>query len=116
MSSFARTLALTLVTLFATTSTAAAAEPTVELHETDRFDAANILEGQVNINTASAAELELLPGIGPATSALILAYRQDNPFKQTSHIMRVKGIGQKTYAKIKDHLSVEGVSTLKIVK
>jgi len=124
----ARTLALTLVTLLATAGPAAAAEPPTdfadfselselnELSETDRFDAANTVEGQVNINTASAAELELVPGIGPATSARIIAYRNERPFQQRNHIMRIKGVGQKTFAKIKDYLIVEGETTLQIVK
>ncbi len=110
---FARTLTLTVATLLGTTGIAAAAEPSTDAV---RFDAANTLEGQVNINTASAAELELLPGIGPSIAARIVNYRKDHPFAQRNHIMRVKGVGQKTFAKIKDYLSVEGETTLKIVK
>lgn len=74
------------------------------------------LEGQVNLNTASTAELELLPGIGPSTAAKIIEYRAKHPFKEAIHLMRVKGVGRKTYDKIKPHITVEGASTLRVVK
>ena len=77
---------------------------------------ANGLEGQININTASAAELELLPGVGPSIAKRIVDYREKHPFQQRNNIMRVKGIGQKTFAKIKDYLVVEGDTTLRAVK
>jgi competence protein ComEA len=123
----ARTLTLTAATLVVGTGVAAASEPgdlalpSVEQSfeqpdEGARFDAANTLEGVININTASSAELQLLPGIGPATAERIISYRKEHPFQQRNHIMRVKGIGQKTFAKLKDFLTVEGDTTLKIVK
>jgi competence ComEA-like helix-hairpin-helix protein len=74
------------------------------------------LEGKVNINTASAKELELLPGIGPSTAEKIIAYRAKYPFKESLHLLRVKGVGRKTFAKIKPFLSVEGASDLKKAK
>ena len=70
------------------------------------------LHGQLNINTATAKQLELLPGIGPATAEKILAYRAKYPFKETLHLLRVKGIGRKTFAKIKPFLTVQGPSDL----
>ena len=74
------------------------------------------LEGQVNINTASQAELELLPGVGPSIAQRILDYRAEHQFGQRNHIMRIKGVGQKTFAKIKDYVTVEGETTLRRVK
>lgn len=74
------------------------------------------LEGTVNLNTATQKQLELLPGIGPATAAKIVAYRAKAPFKETLHLLRVKGVGRKTYAKIKPFLSVTGESDLHVVK
>lgn len=74
------------------------------------------LQGKVNINTASAAQLEMLPGIGPATAAKIVAYRAKYPFKQTIQLMRVKGVGRKTFDKIKPFLSIEGSTDLQLVK
>ncbi len=74
------------------------------------------LEGKVNLNTASEKQLELLPGIGPATAAKIVEYRAKYPFKEPLHLLRVKGVGRKTFAKIKPYLSVEGDSDLHVVK
>ena len=113
ISTLVRTLTLTVATLLGTSSIAAASEPSAE--STQQESKAN-LEGQININTASAAELELLPGIGPSIAARIVDYRQEHPFKERNQIMRVKGVGQKTFAKIKDFLTVEGETTLKLVK
>ena len=91
-------------------------EQQVELDasEAERFDAAVTLEGQVNINTASTAELELLPGIGPSIAARIISYRETHKYQQRNNIMRIRGVGQKTFAKIKDYLVVEGETTLRV--
>lgn len=63
---------------------------------------------RLNINTASGAELELLPGIGPALAARILEDRQANgPFKTVDDLDRVKGIGPKTLERIRDLCTAE---------
>ena len=63
--------------------------------------------GIVNLNTASQAELEALPGIGPKTAERILEYRQKSGgFKKIEDLMNVKGIGEKSFLKLKAHLSV----------
>ena len=63
----------------------------------------------VNINTASAAELDALPGIGAKTAALIVEYRQKNgPFKKVEELMNVRGIGEKNFLKLKPQLTVAG--------
>jgi competence protein ComEA len=55
----------------------------------------------ININTASATELQALKGIGPALAERIVKYREDNgPFRKPSDIMNVDGIGWKTYEDI----------------
>jgi len=60
---------------------------------------------QVNINTATTEELVAIPEIGPKRAALILAYRQEfGPFRSLDELVRVKGIGEKTLAKIKPFL------------
>jgi len=57
----------------------------------------------ININTASQAELESLPGIGPVTAQKIIAYRQANGlFIGIEDIQKVSGIGPATFEKIKD--------------
>ena len=61
----------------------------------------------VNINTASVAELETLPGIGPTYAERIVAYREmHGPFEEPAQIMNVKGIGPACYERIKTMISV----------
>ena len=72
-------------------------------------------EGVVNINTADARQLALLPGIGPATGERIVAWRDENgPFKKATDLMQVKGIGDKTFERISPYLTVEGKTTLTV--
>jgi len=64
-------------------------------------------KGKVNINTASAADLETLPRIGPKVAQRIVDYRtQHGDFKRVEEIMKVRGIGQKLFDLIKDRISV----------
>jgi comEA protein len=61
----------------------------------------------INLNTATAKELEKLPGVGPATAALIVAYREKNgAFKKIEEVMNVKGIGEKTFLTLKPLITV----------
>ncbi len=63
--------------------------------------------GTVNINTASAAQLDALPGIGAKTAALIVEYRQKNgPFKKVEELMNVRGVGEKNFLKLKPQITV----------
>ena len=63
---------------------------------------------KVNINTASAAELETLPGIGEKRAADIIADREANgPFRVPEDITRVSGIGEGTLAGLIDYITVE---------
>jgi competence protein ComEA len=63
--------------------------------------------GPVNINTATAAELEALSGIGPKTAEAIVEYREANgPFGSIEDIVNVPGIGEGTFEKIKDRITV----------
>jgi competence protein ComEA len=66
------------------------------------------ITGPININTASASELEALPEIGPALASRIVDYRQQNgSFKTAAEIQNVSGIGPKTYEMIKDQITVK---------
>jgi competence protein ComEA len=61
----------------------------------------------VNINSASAGELESLPGIGAKTAARIIEYRQKNgPFKKIEELMNVRGVGEKNFLKLKPQIAV----------
>jgi competence protein ComEA len=61
----------------------------------------------ININTASLAELDSLPGIGPTTAQKIIDYReQSGPFLAKEDIINVSGIGPGTYERIKDLITV----------
>lgn len=63
----------------------------------------------VNINNASVAELDSLPGIGPTYANAIVTYRNANgSFKNAVDITKVKGIGTKTYEKLKSLITVGG--------
>jgi comEA protein len=61
----------------------------------------------VNLNSATAAQIASLPGIGLKTAELVIQYRQKNgPFKKVEEIMNVRGVGEKSFLRIKDRLSV----------
>lgn len=63
--------------------------------------------GPVSINTASAPELESLPGIGPATAAAIIAHRtQHGPFRTIDALAEVRGIGPAKLAQLRDAVSL----------
>jgi competence protein ComEA len=57
----------------------------------------------VDINTATLAELDTLPGVGPATAQRIIDGR---PYGAIEDLMRVKGIGQATFDKLKERITV----------
>jgi len=64
-------------------------------------------DGKVNVNTASAAELQTLPGIGPKTAEAIIARREAfGPFARTNELLNVKGIGAKKYEAIAGLITV----------
>ena len=62
---------------------------------------------KVNLNSATAEQLQTLPGIGPATAKSIIEYRAKvGKFNRIEEIINVKGIGEKKFQKLKDRLTV----------
>ena len=60
---------------------------------------------KININTAGAAELDKLPGVGPALAGRIIEYRNANGlFKDGEELKKVKGLGESKYEKLKDKI------------
>ncbi|WP_019165184.1 helix-hairpin-helix domain-containing protein [Staphylococcus delphini] len=61
----------------------------------------------VNLNTADEKELTQIPGIGPSKAQTIIKHREENgPFQSVENLKDVKGIGEKTFEKLKDYLTV----------
>jgi competence protein ComEA len=61
----------------------------------------------VDLNTATPAQLEALPGIGPRTAERIVEYRDKNGgFKKIEELMNVRGVGEKSFLKLKDLITV----------
>jgi competence protein ComEA len=61
----------------------------------------------VNINTADAAALETLAGVGPSLAARIIAWREQNgPFRSVDELTAVSGIGPKTLDGMRDQVTV----------
>lgn len=65
------------------------------------------LPGKININTADSGRLQDIPGVGPVTADKIIQYREENGrFASIEDIKNVSGIGDKTFEKLKDHITV----------
>ena len=63
--------------------------------------------GQININTAGVDQLSKLPGIGKKKAERIISFRKKNGrFRKTRDIMKVKGIGEKTYKKFSGRIRI----------
>ena len=70
------------------------------------------LVGVVNVNTANAQQLELLPTVGPARAAAIIEHRkQHGPFKRVEDLTRVSGVGEHALERIRPHCVLEGKTT-----
>lgn len=64
-------------------------------------------DGKININEADVNDLQNLPGIGPAKAAAIIQYREENgPFQAIEDLKNISGIGDKTFEKLKDSISL----------
>ena len=78
-------------------------------HTENVFEPENAEMQKININTASAEELMLLPGIGPTLSDRIIKFREESGFfTAPEDLMKIKGIGPDTYNKIAEYITVGG--------
>ena len=69
--------------------------------------------GVVNLNTADAAQISLLPRVGAKAAQRIVDYRREHGlFKKTSDLMQVKGFGEKRFNQVSPYIAVEGKTTL----
>ena len=69
----------------------------------------NMAFAAVNLNTATASDLDGIKGIGPSKAKAIIDYRSKNgPFKSVEDLKNVKGFGEKSITKLKSELSVSG--------
>jgi competence protein ComEA len=74
---------------------------------TSRTDAEGRAPGPVDLNTASARELETLPGVGPATAAAIIDHRERNgQFRRVDDLLEVSGIGPAKFEALRDLVTV----------
>lgn len=73
------------------------------------FPLAALAEGPVDVNTADAAALETVKGIGPAKAKAIIEYRKANgAFASVDDLTKVPGIGDKSVAQLREQLTVGG--------
>jgi competence ComEA-like helix-hairpin-helix protein len=69
--------------------------------------------GTVNVNTATAEQLQMLPRIGPSVAQRVLDYRKENgKFASLEDLMLVRGIGEATFSQLKPYVSLSGETTL----
>ena len=70
--------------------------------------------GVVNLNEATVAQLDGLPGVGLKAAQHIIEQRQKRPFKRVEELVRVKGFGKKRFLRIKPYLTLQGATTLQV--
>ncbi len=74
------------------------------------------VSGVVNLNTASAQQLDLLPGIGEKAAKRIIEHRNKTPFGKVDDLRKVKGFGAKKLEKLKSFLTTSGPTTVAVKK
>ena len=75
------------------------------------------LVGVVNINTATAEQLELCPGVGPARARRIIEFRKTHgSFDQVEDLVQVSGIGEKAFVRMRPHCRTSGKTTAELTR
>ena len=108
-SGFQRWLALMLCALFMFAATSCAKRSRVTGPTTpENYAPASLSAERININTASARELEALPGIGKGLAERIIEHRDKyGPFRRPEHLMMVRGISETRFRALRDLVTVE---------
>ena len=84
-----------------------AGTPDAGAAESSLSSASSAPGGKININTADSTALQQLSGVGPATAQKIIDYRtQNGPFKRIDDLKNVNGIGEKTFEKMKENITI----------
>ncbi len=77
----------------------------VPLKKPEKIQAGSKPTTKIHLNTATAKDLQALPGIGQKTAETIIAYRQENgPFQTLDELAHIKGLGPKTLEKLQPYL------------
>lgn len=87
----------------------------IAAHAAPRKSSSKVMSGVLNLNTATAGQLDQLPGVGQKAAERIIAYRAKTPFTRAEELVKVKGFGKKKLEKLKAHLTVSGPTTLKVM-
>lgn len=72
------------------------------------------ISGKININTASPEQLRLLPSVGPKIAIRIVKFRTKRKFKTVADLRKVKGIGAKTFSKMKKYITVTSPTKVRV--
>lgn len=81
-----------------------------KVFSSETFMTSNLHQPKLDINQATQADFESLPGIGPSKAAAIISYREENgPFQTVEEIKNVSGIGEKTFEKLQDKIQIGGL-------
>lgn len=92
----------------ATATTAGAVDGSVQITPQAATEGVEEPGAAVNLNTASVAELDSLPGVGPSTAEAIIAYREDaGPFTTIDEVMNVPGIGPAKFEQMAPFLTLD---------
>ena len=112
--------ALLVLSMGGTWSTSASAAPTANAAasspsalDPDARPRKKPATGKLNLNTATADQLMMLPSVGPAKAERIIEWRKKNGgFKRTADLRRVKGFGYRTFKRLEPLLDIKGDTTL----